>query len=170
MRVTQTFFDIELFFAFEKKSRSDAGPVQVISAARYLAESGAQNGRISVFLIKNCQIALPIPNGAACQLYRVTEAMVELNEQVQLFLAADGTFLATAARGCGADLVQDGLNVDEGEVLENFFEEGVEEGIRAEGEPHAPRHSLVEDERLVVHFSDGSVSLSRVVRVLGQLR
>ena len=154
-------------FAFEN-IRSNTGPVHVVCAARYLAESGAKNGRISGFLIiKDCRIALPIPNGAAGELHRVTEAMVELDEQVQLLLVADGTFNPTAdrARGCCADLVQDGLNVGEGEVLEDFLEEGVEEGVGAEGEPHAPRHSLVEDERLVVHFSDGSVSLNRVARL-----
>ena len=141
--------------------RSDTGPVHVICATRYLAESGAKNGRIAVFLL-----ALPIPNGAACELDGVAEAMVELNEEVQLFLVADGAQLTTSGggAGCGADLVQDRLNVGEGEILENFFEEGVDEGIRAEGKPHAPRHPLVENECLVVHFSDGSVSLNRVVR------
>ena len=133
-------------------------------AARYLAESGAENGRIADFPIE--QIALPVPNGAACQLHRVAEATVELDEQVQVLLLADGSFLATASLcGSGADLVQDGLNIREREVLEDAFEEGVKEGTRAEGEPHAPRHSLVEDEGLVINFSDGSMGLKGVVRV-----
>ena len=86
--------------------------------------------------------------------------MVEVDEQIQMLLVPNRAFLPNARCGCGADFVQDGLNVGEGEALEYVFEEGVEERVRAEGEPHAPRHPLVEDEGLVVHFSDGSVSLT----------
>ena len=61
-----------------------------------------------------------------------------------------------------ANLIEKWLEICDGQILKEGFQEGVEDWVGAEGEPDSPGDGLEEEQCVVVHFTNCRMGLLRV--------
>ena len=58
-----------------------------------------------------------------------------------------------------ANLIEKWLEICDGQVLKEGFQEGVQDGVGAEGKPDSPGDGLEEEQGVVVHLPYGRMGL-----------
>ena len=61
-----------------------------------------------------------------------------------------------------ANLIEKWLEICDGQILKEGFQEGVEDWVCAKGEPDSPGDGLEEEQCVVVHFTNCRMGLLRV--------